>query len=108
MPSEARLNAHVEHALCDLVREGIPLVDAAHALGITPRTVYRWIERADDEHPAHARLVDGLQAARASASIASRLRSLTRRHIATSLRRLADRSAWSPDEERRDLGRASA
>jgi hypothetical protein len=64
-----KLTPRLEHAICDLVREGIPLVDAAHALGLGGRTVYRWVwwgRHPRDSHPAiYARFVDGLQAAAA-------------------------------------------
>jgi hypothetical protein len=42
VPAPVKLTPQVEHALCDLVREGIPLVDAGRALGLGERTVQRW------------------------------------------------------------------
>lgn len=49
-PAALELDHKLEYRICSLVREGIPLVDASRALGLGPRTVYRWLywgRRAD-------------------------------------------------------------
>ena len=67
MGAPSHLTPCLEHALCDLVRQGIPVTDAARGLGIPERTLYRWIYRGRLERGSaiYARFVDGLEAARA-------------------------------------------
>ncbi|MGX4733203.1 helix-turn-helix domain-containing protein [Kitasatospora griseola] len=43
------LDLEVEKRLLDAVRAGVPVSDAAPMAGIHPSTVYRWLERAEQE-----------------------------------------------------------
>jgi len=64
--SQLELTPALEHAICTLVANGIPLVDASRALGLGPRTVYRWVQwgrHANGHAPIYARFVDGVDAA---------------------------------------------
>ena len=66
MPTEPRLTPRLEHQICDLVAQGVALIDIAHGLGLGPRTVYRWCALGRQERePIYARFVDGLAAAQA-------------------------------------------
>jgi hypothetical protein len=59
------LTPALEHAICDLVRAGVPLVDAAHALELGERTVYRWVARGRaGDGVLYVRFVVGLADAR--------------------------------------------
>ncbi|MGW4696891.1 helix-turn-helix domain-containing protein [Kitasatospora cineracea] len=43
------LDPEVEKRLLDAVRAGVPVSDAAPMAGVHPSTVYRWLERAEEE-----------------------------------------------------------
>ncbi|MFF4819872.1 hypothetical protein ACFY2K_35450 [Kitasatospora sp. NPDC001309] len=53
------LDPEVEKRLLDAVRAGVPVSDAAPMAGVHPSTVYRWLERGEQEQQ---RLEAGLRA----------------------------------------------
>jgi hypothetical protein len=59
------LTPRIEHAICELTANGVPLVDAARAIGVGERTVYRWVKLGRAGYgPLYVRLVRGLEDAR--------------------------------------------
>ena len=61
--AQFELDARLEHAIADLVAAGLPLIDAARALELGPRTVYRWVALGRAGEPRYERFVDSIEAA---------------------------------------------
>lgn len=65
VPDRPLLTRSIEHRICELVAQGVPLIAAARAHGISDTTVMRWMRLGrNGRAPLYRAFYDSVQAAR--------------------------------------------